>query len=80
MKLGHWSDCAVHNGPALPFGECDCGGLELANDAGHASVSAAIAPARCIGSLIEDCETSSLVKPQEFPAKEDFRKILELQK
>jgi hypothetical protein len=20
----HWSDCAVHNGPAYPAGECDC--------------------------------------------------------
>jgi hypothetical protein len=24
----HWSDCAVNNGPALPVGECDCGGLK----------------------------------------------------
>ena len=22
---GHYSDCAVHNGPALPLGPCDCG-------------------------------------------------------
>jgi hypothetical protein len=22
----HWSDCAVHNEPAYPKGECDCGG------------------------------------------------------
>ena len=21
----HWSDCAVHNTPAYPAGECDCG-------------------------------------------------------
>jgi len=21
----HWSDCAVHNGPAYPAGKCDCG-------------------------------------------------------
>ena len=21
----HWSDCAVHNEPAYPTGECDCG-------------------------------------------------------
>jgi len=21
----HWSDCAVHNGPAYPAGECNCG-------------------------------------------------------
>lgn len=24
----HWSDCAVHNAPALPAGPCDCGGYE----------------------------------------------------
>lgn len=24
---GHWSDCATHNEPAFPNGECDCGGL-----------------------------------------------------
>lgn len=23
----HLSDCAVHNGPALPVGPCDCGAL-----------------------------------------------------
>jgi hypothetical protein len=23
--MNHWSDCAVHNEPALPAGECDCG-------------------------------------------------------
>jgi hypothetical protein len=22
--MRHYSDCAVHNGPALPVGECDC--------------------------------------------------------
>jgi hypothetical protein len=21
----HWSDCAIHNAPAYPAGECDCG-------------------------------------------------------
>lgn len=25
---GHASDCALHNGPALPTGECDCGALK----------------------------------------------------
>jgi hypothetical protein len=25
----HWSDCAVHNGPALPVGPCDCGADDL---------------------------------------------------
>jgi hypothetical protein len=23
--FSHWSDCAVHNGPAYPAGPCDCG-------------------------------------------------------
>lgn len=30
MKRGHWSDCAVHDAPALPAGNCDCGGLDFA--------------------------------------------------
>jgi hypothetical protein len=25
-EIKHWSDCAVHNEPAYPNGECDCGG------------------------------------------------------
>jgi hypothetical protein len=29
--LGHWSDCAVHNGPASPKEECDCGASEILN-------------------------------------------------
>lgn len=28
-RLGHWSDCAVHNEPGLPVAGCDCGGLDL---------------------------------------------------
>ena len=24
----HWSDCATHNEPAYPAGECDCGGTK----------------------------------------------------
>lgn len=23
--MAHWSSCAVHNEPAFPNGECDCG-------------------------------------------------------
>jgi hypothetical protein len=25
--VAHWSDCGVHNEPAYPAGECDCGGF-----------------------------------------------------
>lgn len=28
--MEHWSDCAVHNEPAHPVGECDCGGCDYA--------------------------------------------------
>jgi hypothetical protein len=29
----HWSDCAVHNAPAYPAGECDCGAMnEMTKD------------------------------------------------
>jgi len=28
----HWSDCAVHNGPAYPAGECDCGAAQPWNE------------------------------------------------
>jgi hypothetical protein len=26
----HKSDCAIHNAPALPVGECDCGAIKVA--------------------------------------------------
>ncbi len=29
--LGHKSDCAVHNEPAMPQGPCDCGMEDLAD-------------------------------------------------
>ena len=33
LKLAqHWSDCAVHNEPAYPNGECDCGGIVAVAD------------------------------------------------
>lgn len=28
MPKGHKSDCALHNGPALPVGPCDCGATQ----------------------------------------------------
>ena len=30
--VAHWSDCAVHNEPAYPKGECDCGGIVAVAD------------------------------------------------
>jgi hypothetical protein len=31
--VNHWSDCAQHNEPATPNGECDCGGDAPSADA-----------------------------------------------
>jgi len=31
-SVQHWSDCAVHNGPAYPAGPCDCGATEPWNE------------------------------------------------
>lgn len=60
---GHWSDCALHSGPAYPPGPCDCGGQaplrvpavradQVADDHGLpallGSPAAATDPARCV--------------------------------
>ena len=29
-KILHTSDCAIHNEPSLPKGECDCGAIDRA--------------------------------------------------
>lgn len=31
--IGHDSDCALHNAPALPVGPCDCSAVDRAHDA-----------------------------------------------
>ena len=66
MKM-HWSDCAIHNAPALPVGPCDCGGLELALDVAHGSIASFISGARSEGPLLGNQGAGSLVQPQCFP-------------
>jgi hypothetical protein len=68
MKSGHWSDCAVYNGPAFPAGPCDCGGLDLTDDPGHGPVTAAVSAPRSSRFLVEDGQRPSLIEAQEFPA------------
>lgn len=68
MARVHWSDCAVHNGPAYEPGRCDCGGLELAGDGDHSLVPGLIAGAGSGGLLIEDSNSRRLIQSQEFPA------------
>jgi hypothetical protein len=36
-EVKHWSDCAVHNAPAMPAGPCDCGKLAQPNAGGNAT-------------------------------------------
>ena len=42
----HWSDCSVYNAPALPTGDCDCGGLNLADNSSHGLVAPLVPVAR----------------------------------
>lgn len=65
---GHWSDCAVHNAPALSIGSCDCGGLELALDTAHDLIPALVPVARSKGLLFCNESPSSLVQAQQLPA------------
>ena len=32
--IEHWSDCAVHNEPATPNGDCNCGGFVATQNIG----------------------------------------------
>lgn len=64
----HWSDCAVHNAPALPVGECDCGGLDLADNASHGLVPTLVPAPWSGGLLVQDGEANGLVETQELPS------------
>lgn len=46
----HWSDCAVHNAPALKPEPCDCGGYsDLTDDHRHLLVTPPVALSRSVG-------------------------------
>ena len=68
MTKEHWSDCALHNAPALPIGECDCDNLDLAEDLSHGAISPPVFGTGSSGLLIEERKPSSFIEPQEFPA------------
>lgn len=68
MKAGHWSDCAVHNGPALPEGPCDCGGLDLADDSRHGLVATTVSGPWSKGLFVQERKGAGLVEPQQLPA------------
>ena len=52
----HWSDCAVHNGPAYPAGPCDCGVAQepsfWLNEQGQLSATRGFAERHSIGQKI----------------------------
>ena len=64
----HWSDCAVHNGPAYSPGACDCGGLHLTDNSLHGPISATITRPGGLRRLSQKNEAQSLVESQHFPA------------
>ena len=64
----HWADCAVHNAPALPLGECNCGGLYLADNAAHNGIATAVSLAGRCGCFACNRETLGFVEPKELPA------------
>lgn len=64
----HWSDCAVHNEPALPAGPCDCGALELADDPSHSGVIAPVPGARSAGPFVGEVGSDCLIQAHELPA------------
>jgi hypothetical protein len=68
MTKVHYSDCAVHNAPAYAPGPCDCGGLELTEDAGHSLVARLVPGTGSSGFLVSDGDAPGFVQPHELPA------------
>jgi hypothetical protein len=62
--MAHYSDCAVHNESALPRGDYDCGGLELAEDSRHGAIVLAVASA---GSGFGDIGSAGFVQSPQLP-------------
>lgn len=52
----HASDCAIYNGPALPVGPCDCGGVATE------TLVAADTPARTVALLARIVELEALLR------------------
>jgi len=65
--MNHYSDCAIYNEPALPRGECDCGGPKLADDASHGPIISAITDPGSGGDSVGNVGTACLVQSQELP-------------
>jgi hypothetical protein len=65
--MDHWSDCAVHNAPALPVGICDCGGLNLIGDCLHDGIAAFVPGAGSVRILVNHMGRQGFIKPHQLP-------------
>lgn len=67
-QLGHWSDCAVYNEPAMPKGPCSCGGLDLAAYERYRRVTSLIPDPGGLAAFIYDGEAPSLIETEQLPS------------
>ena len=65
--MRHWSDCATHNEPAMRSLPCDCGALELADDAGHGAITGTVSRSGSLGARVADVGGGCLVEAHELP-------------
>ena len=65
--MGHWSDCSIHNEPALPAGPCDCGGLNLADDCLNHGIAAFISMSGGVRLLVNHMGGEGFIEPHVLP-------------
>tara|TARA_R110002110_G_scaffold68080_4_gene184715 strand:- start:14737 stop:15021 length:285 start_codon:yes stop_codon:yes gene_type:complete len=61
-RIEHFSDCALHNLPALKNGPCSCGGLYLAGNSSHGGVAPLVPVPGCAGWLVDNVGRGCFVK------------------
>lgn len=66
-RIGHWSDCAIYNGPAFEPGPCDCGGLDLAAYDAYRAVTGLIPTPGSLACFVEDDVPPSAVHSENAP-------------
>lgn len=67
QAIFHWSDCAVNNGPALPSGPCNCGGLNLTSDMIESARVAFIPVTGRFGFFVDHMGGEGFVEEHVFP-------------
>jgi hypothetical protein len=64
--INHWSDCALHNAPALPIGPCNCGYPDFAIDDLHDRITAFVFGAGSVRILISHMGREGFVEPEQL--------------